>query len=128
MSEEISVAKMWRWGVLGVLGVIGTVAFVIWLATASSGVRGKAGVTRQNNDSQNQISAQHEFDRVYNDVQRDVFNVQHAVDAAHLADDQAICVQDVGTYNTDTVDTTLKDWRPDSLPAHIDPDKECAAK
>lgn len=128
MNDEISIAKIWKWGILGVLGITVLVAGSIWIATATSGARGHAGVVRKNNSSDNQISAQFEFNRVYGDIQRDVTNIKLATDPENKANDQKVCAADVATYNADAQDTTLKEWRPDKLPETIDVNQECGIK
>lgn len=69
MNDEINIAKVWKWGVIGTLTLVVLVVGSIWISTASSGARGHAGVIRKNNSSDNQISAQFEFNRVYTDFE-----------------------------------------------------------
>lgn len=128
MEDEINVATVWRWAVFGVVGVIAAVAFIIWLVTASSGVRGHAGVIRRNNDSNNQIAAQAEFERVWGDIQRDAGVIRLETDPDRRQTAQEVCLADVATYNLDAQSTTLKDWRPDNLPESVDADAECGTK
>lgn len=128
MDDEIGIAKIWKWGVLGTLALAVLIAGSIWIATVTSGARGHAGVVRKNNSSDNQISAQFEFNRVYGDIQRDVTNIKLATDPVSKAQDQKFCAADVATYNADAQDTTLKEWRPDKLPETIDVSQECDVK
>lgn len=128
MNDEINVAKVWKWGVLGVLALAVVIAGTIWIVTVTSGARGHAGVVRKNNSSDNQISAQFEFNRVYGDIQRDVTNIRLATDPENKANDQKVCAADVATYNADAQDTTLKEWRPSKLPESIDVNQECDIK
>lgn len=128
LDDEISSATVWKWIwiTVGAIAVI-TVASIV-ISTATSGVRGKAGVTRKNNDSNNQIAAQAEFERVWGDIQRDVGSLKIVTDADHRQQLQEVCLADVSTYNLDAQSTTLKDWRPSNLPSFIDADTECGIK
>lgn len=121
--------------------VIGLLACVIgaifwWLSVATSGVKGRGDVIKQNNDANNRIAAQAEFNRLWGDIQS--YNANIAASAAALAknpgDDyqqsvltaeQQICRSAVQQYNADILNVTMKDWRPAEDPASIDPITEC---
>lgn len=130
MDDDITPADLWKWFWWTVAAVVLITAAIWAIDVGTSGIRGKGNVIKQNNDSNNQIAAQAEFNKLYGAIQADVRNIQSAAKqvAANPADqfelsaldgDQNLCRTDVTTYDGDTQDTTMKDWRPASLPANI---------
>lgn len=131
-----SAVATWSWFgwtvsiIIGAIIVLGGIGAAYWaFDTGTSGIRGKADVTRQNNDGTNQIAAQDAFNKLNGDIQTDLLNIKNDAKAAVGGDDfqksvvqadLAQCAKDVHDYNADANDTTMKDWRPSNLPASFD--------
>jgi cytoskeletal protein RodZ len=121
--------------------VLVVIAFIIgalvWaLGVFSSGTKGRGDVIKQNNSSTNQIQAQAEFNKLWGDIQS--YHADITASAAALAKNpgdayqqsvltaqQQICRSAVQEYNADTVNTTMREWRPAADPAAVDPTLEC---
>lgn len=123
--------------VVGILA-LAAAAFFWWISVATSGIKGAGDVIKQNNDANNRIAAQSEFNKLWSDIQG--YNANIAAAAAALATnpndtyqqsvltaEQQICRSAVQQYNADTLNVTMKDWRPAEDPASIDPTAECEA-
>lgn len=136
MDEDISSAKVWKW--VGIIaGSIAVAVIAAWgIALATSGIRGHGGVVRKNNDSNNQIEAQHTFDALFADVKSYKTKIGNAAallkanpgdpfEAQVLAGLTSGCSDAVQQYNADANDTTMKEWRSSSLPASINPSDYC---
>lgn len=137
---DISPAQFWKWFWITV-STVTIVTVAAWaIDVSTSGVRGKANVIKQNNNADNQIQAQDLFNKLWGDIQ--AYNKNIKADAAQVAKDDATgkddtydqsvlnaaestCRDAVGQYNADTIDTTLKEWRPSTDPDHINIDTEC---
>jgi len=120
----------WRSGV----GIVLIVAFVLalsggiwWLKVATSGVKGRGDVIRQNNDANNRIFSQQHFEDLYaavvsEDQQLDIFaGKTDDYSTSTFAGIQAECIRDRAQYNADANKVLLKDWQTPDLPHQIDP-------
>lgn len=107
----------------------------IWaINTGTSGIRGAAQVTRQNNGGINQIAANSTWTKSNADVLRDHDNigtVQDGIKAgtaypSMLTDAVSACKNDVEQFNALNDDVTIKDWRPSDIPVSYNTDTECS--
>lgn len=140
MDDEISPARLWGW-ICAAIGIVLVISVGIWWFNVhTSGIRGAAAVTVQNNAASNRTQAQDEFNQLWGDIkayngdisdaatqvaQDETTNADSTFDRSVLAADEATCRKAVQKYNADTKDMTLKDWRPAEDPATIDPKAEC---
>jgi hypothetical protein len=129
-TGDVRPARVWGY-VVGAFIAICVISWGSWYFTvATSGVKGKGDVIKKNNDANNQIEAQHTFDALWGDItgyKTKIANASTALKAnpgdpvyeQTLTGLENACVDAVKTYNGDANDTTMKDWRPASLPAQI---------
>lgn len=109
--------------VLIILVIAGAAALVIWLLTASSGVRGNAAVTRQHNSGQNQILQNTKLLGDYATIQADLDHIktlmgeqQTQQDRVNLQGLQLNCASDVHAYNADAASILAVGYLPDGQP------------
>jgi hypothetical protein len=114
-------------------------SWLVWgFGVASSGVKGRGDVIRQNNDATNRIAAQNEFNQLWSDIKTYHANIKDDAQAVAanpgdawtlsvLDAEKKTCRSAAGKYNADTQNMTMKDWRPSTDPASIDVATECEA-
>lgn len=124
----------WVFGVATAIVLIGVGAWVFRVVTAPA--KGAGDVKIRNNSADNRIVAQAEFNKLWGDIQGYHDNIQASAAAlkANPADayqqsvltaQQQICRKAVQQYNADTLNVTMKDWRPAADPASVDSTQEC---
>jgi hypothetical protein len=135
--DRIRAGRVWAYGCLTALVLFVILPISLWaFGVFSSGVRGQGDVIKQNNSGDNRIQAQSTFNKLWGDIQGYHDNIQAAAAAVKTnpADDyqhsvltaeQQTCRSAVQEYNADTLNTTMRDWRPAQDPAQIDPAQEC---
>lgn len=103
--------------------IVAVVALVIWLGTATSAVRGNAGVTRQHNSGQNQVAQNTKLlgdnATVLADQQKiKVLSVNQITeqDRMDLAGLEQNCQSDVAAYNADVRNILAAGYLPTGLP------------
>lgn len=127
-NEYEDVAHGFALGVPVIVGIIVVVLALIgagiWLATASSGVRGNAAVTRQHNSGQNQVAQNttllNDSAVVVSDEQKikvQAANVVTEQDRLDLAGLEQNCATDVQTYNAAVQSILATGYLPTSLPS-----------
>lgn len=129
--------RAWSYGCLTALSLFVILPISLWaFGVFSSGIRGQGDVIKQNNSADNRIQAQSAFNKLWGDIQSYRDNIQAAATAlkANPADayqqsvltaEQQICRSAVQEYDADTLNTTMRDWRPAQDPAQIDSTQEC---
>lgn len=136
MEDDISPARIWGW-VFAAIGCVLVLAVALWaFGVFTSGVKGKGDVIKKNNDSNNQIEAQHTFTALFGDIQSYKTKIASALKDTKAHPDQTFyaqvltglestCSDAVQQYNADAISTTMKEWRPSDLPAQINPTDYC---
>ena len=139
MDDDISSATVWKWFWIFVGFAVAVVVACWALGVFTSGVRGKAGVIEKNNDSNNQIEAQHTFNALWGDILSYKVKITDAeailaktpgdsFETQVLTGLKSSCSDAVQQFNADANDTTMKEWRPSSLPKTINPNDYCEVK
>ncbi len=136
-QDHVRTGRVWVYGCLTAITLFVILPISLWaFGVFSSGVRGQGDVIKQNNSGDNRIQAQATFNKLWGDIQGYHDNIQAAAAALKatpgdtyqqsvLGAEQQICRSAVQEYNADTVNTTMRDWRPSQDPASVDPNQEC---
>lgn len=134
---DVRPGRAWAYGCLAALLLFVVLPVSLWaFGVFSSGVRGAGDVIKQNNDANNRIQAQATFNKLWGDIQSYHDNITASVAALKanpgdpyqrsvLTAQQQICRSAVQEYNADTLNTTMRDWRPAQDPAQVDSNQEC---
>jgi len=134
--DKVRPGRLAAW-VIGFIAAVVLIAVGAWaFRVATAPAKGAGDVRIKNNDANNRIAAQAEFNKLWSDIQSYHSNIQSAAavlktnpaDAYQqsvLTSEQQICRTAVNQYNADTLNVTMKDWRPSEDPASVDSTQEC---
>lgn len=134
--DNIRPGRLWAYIIASALAVI-LIALGAWgFKVLTAPAKGAGDVRIRNNTADNRIAAQNEFNKLWGDIQGYHDNIQAAAKTLQanpgdayqqsvLTAEQQTCRTAVQQYNADTLNMTMKDWRPSADPASVDSTQEC---